>query len=143
MRRSRVYERLMTRVQAWRLDAAIANGADPDSSAALSLRANRLISRRTRRSMSRGIGRLLEQSRRPPHPFNESAPICWRQVALARPVLQELAMRLAGPAPVDARGVAKLQLLLTDGTSPLFSWPEVDGLEALLATALEALEPRP
>ena len=52
-------------------------------------------------------------------------------------------LRLAGPGPVDARGVAQLHLLLTDGTSPLFSHPHADELEATLEGALDALEPRP
>jgi hypothetical protein len=125
------------------LDTAIANGANPDSTAALSLRANRLISRPARRRVSRSIRRLLQLSRRPPHPIHETAPVCWRQVVRSRPLLEELAVRLASPGPVDARGVAQLRLLLTDGTSPLFGRPRAEELEAVLEAALDALEPRP
>jgi hypothetical protein len=139
----RARERLAMRLRAVELDTALANGADPDSSVALSLRANRLISRRTRRRVSRSIRSLLQQARRPPHPIHESAPISWRQVVRARPLLEELAARLAGSGPVDARGVAQLQLLLIEGNSPLFGRANAEGLEAALEAALDALEPLP
>ncbi len=142
-RRSRTRERLAMRMRAWELDTAIANGANPDSTAALSLRANRLIGRPARRRLSRSIRRLAQQSRLPPRPIHESAPICWRQVVRLRPLLEELAVRLAGPGPVDARGVAQLRLLLIDGSSPLFSHSRAEELEAVLEAALDALEPRP
>ena len=141
-RRSSRRERLATRLRAWQLDTAIANGANPDSTAVLSLRANRLISRPARRRVSRSIRRLLQQSRRPPRPIHEGAPVCWRQVFRTRPLLEELAARLAGSGPVDARGVAQVHLFLTDGTSPLFGHPRAEELEAVLQAALDALEPR-
>jgi hypothetical protein len=52
-------------------------------------------------------------------------------------------LRLAGPGALDARGVAQLHLLLTDGSSPLLRHPHVDDLEAALGAARDALEPRP
>jgi hypothetical protein len=140
-RQSRPRERLAARLRAWQLDTAIANGADPDSSAVLSLRANKLISRPMRRRISRSVRSLLQHSRRPPHPIHEGAAVCWREVVRARPLLAELAARLAGTVPVDARGVAQLQLLLTDGTSPLFDRSSACQLQAALAAVLETLEP--
>jgi hypothetical protein len=52
-------------------------------------------------------------------------------------------LRLAGPGPVDARGVAQLHLLLTDRTSPLLRHPHADDLEAALGAARDAVGPRP
>ena len=141
-RPSKARERLAMRLRAWQLDAAIAHGADPDSSAVLSLRANRLIGRPTRRRVSRSVRRLMQQSRRPPLPVHETVPICWREVVRARPLLEELAVRLAGSGPVDARGMAQLQLLLTDGTSSLFDRQHGDQLRAELEAVLAAIEPR-
>ena len=140
-RRSSTRERLVTRIRAVSLDTAIANGACPDSRAALSLRANRLISRRTRQRVARSIQRLLCESRRPPHRIHESVPICWHKVVSCRQLLEELANRLADPGPVDARGVAQLALLLTDGTSPLFGYSRADELRPALEAALDALAP--
>ena len=136
-------ERVAVRLRAWQLDVAIASGADPDSSAALSLRANTLIGSQARRRVSRSVRRLLQQSRRPPHSIHESVPVCWRQVIRARPLFEELVDRLEEPGPVDARGIAQLQLLLTDGTSPLFTRHGVNSLQAALEAALDALDPLP
>jgi hypothetical protein len=141
-RRSRARERLLTRLRSRRLDAAIADGACPDSTAALSLRANKLIGRGTRRQLARGIGRLLRDSRRPPHPVHERAPVCWGKVLRTRAFLEDIADRLLGPGPVDARGVALVRLLLSDGTSPLFSHQDARDLKPALEAALDALEPR-
>jgi hypothetical protein len=140
-RQNRTRERLTVRLRAWKLDTAIANGADPDSSALVSLRANTLISRPMRRRMSRSVRSLLQHSRRPPHPIHVGAAICWREVVRARPLLEELAARLAGTGPVDARGVAQLQLLLTDGTSPLFDRSSACRLQEALEAVLDTLEP--
>ncbi|HEY2201789.1 MAG TPA: hypothetical protein VGH56_07870 [Solirubrobacteraceae bacterium] len=140
-RRSSRRERLLTRIRATSLDTAIANGACPDSTAALSLRANRLIGRASRQRVARSIHRLLRDARCPPRRMHESVPICWRKVVRCRQLLEELADRLSGPGPVDAMGVAQLARLLTDGSSPLFGYPQHDDLRPALEAALEALEP--
>jgi hypothetical protein len=64
------------------------------------------------------------------------------QVEEARAELESLAARLAGPEPIDRRGVDLTRELLSDGAGPLF-WA---GSEADLRTqareALAALGPR-
>jgi hypothetical protein len=140
-RRTRTRDRVLAHLRAWRLDTALANGACPDSTATLSLRANELISCRTRRRMARSICRMLRRARRPHHPIHQGAPICWHKVMRARPLLEEIADALLGPGPVEAQGVAQVQLLLTDGASPVFSHPHADDLQAALEAALDALHP--
>jgi hypothetical protein len=140
-RRSRARELFVTWFRTWNLDMAIAGGACPDSAAALSLRANRLISRPTRLRLSRAIRRLTRDAQHPPRRIHESVPICWRKVARSTSTLAELADHLSSPYPVEARGVAQVQLLLRSGSSPLYSRPHADDLEEALETAIEALEP--
>lgn len=140
-RRSRGRELLVIRFRAWNLDTAIAGGACPDSAAALSLRANRLISPATRLRLSRAIRRLAREAEDPPRRIHESVPICWRKVARSASTLAELADYLSGPHPVEARGVAQVQLLLRSGSSPIYSRPHADDLEEALQAAIEALEP--
>ena len=55
-------------------------------------------------------------------------------------VMQVLADRLAAPGPVDVRGVAQAQLLLTDGTGPLYFPGATEELRARIANALSRLE---
>jgi len=61
----------------------------------------------------------------------------------ARTVLATLGRRLRAPEPVSPRGVALLESLLTDGTSPLYLPTERGALGSRLRAAAAALEPRP
>jgi hypothetical protein len=142
-RHSRAHEHLVARLRAWALDKALAHGACPDSTPALSLRAHRLIGQATRRELSQAIHRVLREARSPGHPGNPGIPICRRKVMQAKPALEELAERLVNSGPVDARGVARVQLLLKDGSSPLYDRPHADDLEPALSVAIDALEFRP
>lgn len=139
---SRVRERLLVHLRAAALDRAIANGACPDSTALLSLRAHKLIGRATRRRVARQIRRTVRRARRCPDPLHQGIPICRQKVLKARATLDELADRLFSPRPVDARGVAQLQLLLCDGGGPLYCNPHADDLEQVLLEAIDALEVR-
>jgi len=137
--RSSAHMRLMTRLRASRLDAALANGASPDSSAALSLHAHTLISATTRRELSCSIHRVLRKAERPHHPYDSTAPVCRHKILQATIALEELADYLQGPDPVAVRGVAQVRLLLRDGSSPLYNHPRADDLHRSLQTALDAL----
>jgi len=63
-------------------------------------------------------------------------------VLAAAEALETLAERLLDPAPVDARGVARAELLLRDGTGPLYFHGAKSRLAGVAAAALAALEPR-
>jgi hypothetical protein len=138
--RSRARERLCARLGARQLDVALANGASPDSSPALSLHAHALISATTRRDLSRAVRNLLRDAERPHHPGDPRVPICRRKVLQARDALEELADYLLADGPVDARGVAQVRLLLRDGSGPVFTRRGADDLRQPLRAAFEALE---
>ena len=121
----RVRDRLAARVFARRLDWALANGADSEQSAALALRARRLISLPRRRLMSTALWRLLNAGR-----VDDDGRI---QVA-------QLANALAEPGPIDPRGAARVWLLVTDGTGPLHSRGD---LRSYAASATRYLRPTP
>jgi hypothetical protein len=59
----------------------------------------------------------------------------------ARPELERLAERLADPDPVDRRGLALTEALLSDGAGPLFWAESPESLESRLREAFAALEP--
>lgn len=64
------------------------------------------------------------------------------QVEGAREELESLAARLAGPEPIDPRGVDLTRELLSDGAGPLF-WTDSDAdLRAQARQALAALGPK-
>jgi hypothetical protein len=131
--------RLGVRLHARQLDHALARGASPDSSVALSLRARALISARERKRLSRELRRLLEHARWPHPPLAPGLPICRRKILRSRGTLLQLAERLGDGEPVDARGVAQIQILLNDGGTPVFDRPASDDLEPALIAALDAL----
>jgi hypothetical protein len=62
------------------------------------------------------------------------------EVIAARTVLATLDLRLRAPEPVTAHGVALLEWLLIDGTSPLYHPAEPGALGSQLRAAAAALE---
>jgi hypothetical protein len=139
--RIRPHERLAARLRAWTLDTLLASGASPDANAALSLRARRLTSQPTRRQLARALHTTAREAARPAYRLGARIPICRRKVIDAQATLEELADHLLRPGPVDARGVAQVQLLLSDGSSPLYTGPQTDDLEQALQAAINALLP--
>ena len=119
VRRSGVCARLLARTRALALDRALVNGASPDSRATLSLRAQSLISPRHRVDLARRFRALLRAAGRPVHPFDPTLPVP-TQVLLVQELIDEVLELLESVEPIDARGVARLELLLRDGGGPLY-----------------------
>lgn len=133
--------RLEARLRAWTLDAALAKGACPDSSVVLSLRARKLISRRMRYQPSRRLRHVVRLAQRPARPPHWTVPVCRREVIRARAEVEALADRLISPDPVEATGVARVHMLVTEGSSPMYYQHRAAELERALLEAIEALEP--
>lgn len=140
-RRVRVRDRMRARVCAWRLDQALAAGARPDASVALSLRAGRLISLCTRRRLAGEIHRVLRDARRRPSLYDRNFAGWQQTIAPATALLGHLADHLAGPGPVDAAGVALVRVLLRDGSGPLYDPPDSRTLASVLQAAIARLDP--
>lgn len=131
--------RLVARLRAWTLDSRLADGACPDSSAGLSLRAEKLIDQRTRRQVASELQHLVRTAQRSRDPLDRGLQICRTEVLHAREELEEIAYHLLSSEPVDARGVARVRLLLRDGSSPVYRFRRRGELEQALQEALEAL----
>src|SRR6185295_5178707 len=112
--------RAQARIRGRPLDRALADGEDPASSRVLTRRAAWLTSPKNRRSLGRSIDRLLEPRRK----RLEASPAIQphrRELAAARLQLARVAALLEVDEPVYAQGVARVQLLLTDGGSALYA----------------------
>jgi hypothetical protein len=134
--------RLGARLAAGRLDRELANGASPDSTVPLSLRARILIRPAERHALSRSLERILEASPqlagRGPRTLT---PRFYRRVGAASGEIRELIARLRSPGPVSAEGMAKIRVLLSDSAGPLH---QANGdLVSAIHDALRALEPEP
>jgi hypothetical protein len=138
-RRVRLRDRLVARLRTYHLDRRLAAGVPPERSAALSLRAARLIhpsmgkalASRLQTIVAEADGRLLPRAR-----------IAARRRAVfeAAHELDALARRLAGAEPRAARGVAQARLLLVEGGGPLYSHRSGEDLTAVVRRARAALE---
>jgi hypothetical protein len=147
---------LLTRVRARlehsRLDAALAQGADPCKSHALAHRAAQLTSDRTREKMAAWIEDIVARAGRDPsgkvldvysRAFSAAVEPDRDEVAAAEMLLTQVEDFLGSNAPVYARGVALLEDLLRDGGGPVYrpSWPgELSHQLELIIAALEGRE---
>ncbi len=131
---------LSARWNAWDLDRQLAAGVDPRLSPALALRAKRITAARNRQRIADGLGRTL----RSPHTraaFTAAVRPDAREVLDARTVLASLKQRVRSDQPVAPQGMAILQILLSDCTSPLYQPNQAGELGSRLRTAAAALEP--
>jgi hypothetical protein len=130
--------RVSARLRVAALDRALAGGAVPESDVALTLHARRLISPTTRRQLAHALRGIVDSSRRAARP-----PARWpgAHVAQAGSDLLALAERLERPEAVDACGVARVRLLLSDGGGPLHRNRDAHGLVQATREAVAALEP--
>lgn len=136
-------ERLASHVRAAKLDRDLARGVSPDASAALALRAQALVRPSTRRSLARSLEQLVEEATRGriPRPSEARIPIRRDRIRDAADALQLLIDHLLTRAPVPARGVAQVHVLLTDGAGPVYYPGDTDDLRACVLDAVEQLEP--
>jgi hypothetical protein len=138
-RRAGLRDRLMARLRAGALDRELARGVAPESCGALTLRARTLIGPSARATLARQLRRVVSDARGG-HVWLSRVAVRRPEVLDAAEELDLLAARLAAPGPVDVRGVAQVQLLLTDGTGPLYFRGATDELRARVADALSRLE---
>ena len=128
-------------LHASRLDRELAAGASPDSSVALSLRAQTLIGSNARARLAGYVKRLLDEAGRPLVPLAPGVRISPRTLRASRPTLLELGQRLVSPEPIDARGIAYAGVLLTATDGPAYGSRAEDQFEPALRAAILALEP--
>jgi len=116
--------RLRLRVYVTRgaLDRQIATGRPCESTPALALRARQLADARTRRQIARSLRGIVNYADyRASHRVISASVVEPTAVRRARHPILGLAERLEGTAPVNPAGVARAQVLLTDGLSPLYN----------------------
>jgi hypothetical protein len=138
-RRAGLHDWLTARLRADSLDRELARGVAPESCGALTLRARRLIGPSARAALARQLRRVVNDARGG-HVWMSRVPVRRPEVLDAADELDVLADRLTAPGPVDVRGVAQVQLLLTDGTGPLYFRGATEELRARVANALKRLD---
>jgi hypothetical protein len=132
-------DRLMARLHAHALDLELARGIAPETCGALTLRARTLIGPSARTTLARQLRRVVSDARGS-HVWLARVSVRKGAVLEAADELDALADRLSEPGPVDVRGVAEIQLLLSDGCGPMYFRGATEELRARVAHALSRLE---
>jgi hypothetical protein len=135
----RLRDRIAARVRAFDLDRRLAEGVPPERSAALALRARRLVDPRYAERLARRLGEVVTEAvfgrtRR------ASIPVRLDAVAAVSADIDDLARRLVAPGAVAVPGIAQVALLLSDGAGPLYSSRSGEDLGAAVRRARAALE---
>jgi hypothetical protein len=89
--------------------------------------------------LARSLSRVAAAADAPTSP-RLAVPVCRPAVHRARADLQAVVERL-GDGPVDVRGVARIRVLVADGTGPLYQESTPDRLREELRAALATLDP--
>ncbi|MHB8233914.1 MAG: hypothetical protein ACYDHT_04600 [Solirubrobacteraceae bacterium] len=132
---------MRARLRTGTLDRRLAAGTPPWQAPVLAARALQLTSDRRRHSLARSLDRLAELSKRPaPRAVSAVVPVCRDQVRESLPEIRRLAERLRDGAPIDARGVARLVALMSDGSGPFFVASQPASLSSALTHALRDLD---
>jgi hypothetical protein len=114
--------RLRVQLHRGRLDQQVAEGFGPDPVEDRALRARQLTAMRARRRLARSLRARVRDAERPVGlQMSAAVPLCRRAVLPWRESLLGLAERLERPDPVNPTGVARVLVLLTDGTGPLYN----------------------
>jgi hypothetical protein len=127
----------------WRrpaLTRALADGADPDASEELTHVARELVGMRMRQRLASGVDRMLRRATEPGSAWRSPVPLNRREIEDAYEELSELADRLRAAQPVPAHAVARVVLLLTEATSPLYDRFTTRSAWDLVHTARMALD---
>jgi hypothetical protein len=102
------------------LDEQLAAGAQPPAGTLLRERAEQLASRRERAKLARGLERALREARRAKPMYGVRLPLRRREIRNCDEDIIALIRRLEDASPIDVQGAAMVELLLSDGSSPLY-----------------------
>ena len=135
------WDRLRVRLSAHRLDEALAHGVSPETTVALTLRAQALMTMAMRRQVATGASRVLTMASREPRTGRPPVPVCRERVRCCSAEFGALIDALLAASPVGARGVAMARVLLCDASGPVYHRACTDDLGARLRSAVVALRP--
>jgi hypothetical protein len=131
--------RLVSALRASELDRRLAAGANPDSSALLSLRARQLEKPANRRRLALGLRRRLSASLGAPHPTDRRVPLARAEIRQSAELIEELAALLEAPQPADPQGIAQASVLIGEGNSPLYRQSQRGVLAPALRRVIDSL----
>lgn len=112
--------RLRARLFAGRLDREVEAGIVPLAGSSLAVHTARLTSVDEREALARTLRQALVDPQLDRPGFSPRVPVHPERLAGCRRVIDDITLLLHAPRPVRARGMARLRMLLSDGTGPLY-----------------------
>ncbi|WP_102141234.1 hypothetical protein [Mycobacterium hubeiense] len=129
--------RAIARLVPWRYDRQLVAGVTPEPGSPLAVHVARLTSDTERRQLVEALRQAQREAENGPVMFTSRIPVDDAAVAEAAAAIDEVCVRLSAPRPVRAHGVARLRLLLSNGTGPLYQDGRGDLTAALRAVLAE------
>lgn len=112
--------RLTARVFAWRYDQQLLDGVTIEPGSPLAMHVARLTSDRHRHELAKTLDLAVQRAEADPVFYSSRIPTHLGAVMSAVDQIEEIRLRLEGPRPVRAHGVARLRMLLADGIGPFY-----------------------
>ncbi len=141
LRQNRRWHRGLARLLASSLDQRLAAGRPPEAGLLLASRAEALTAPEHRRALARLWEQRIEEAGRRSGAGPRAGALCFDRIARAEPAIREVVALLSGALPSPARGVAMVNVLLTDGAGPLYNPHSDEDLSAALRRAAAQLDP--
>lgn len=130
--------RIVARLRADKFDKMLAVGVPARQGSALAVHAERLTTSQEREAIARSLRREFESARRATAVASSCIPVQRADVLAAEDLIEALTLRLHSPQPVQARGMARLRKILSDGAGPMYRGGRGD-LAGRLGAALAEL----
>ena len=131
--------RLRAFAHRFELTQRLAEGADPHASPELALRARQLGTPRELRRSILGLERVLHEAAEPSRVLTARVPVQRTAIVAARPFLLSLLDTLRDVEQPRPAGLARVELLLTDGAGPIYAPSDRGTLASRAFRAREAL----
>jgi hypothetical protein len=132
-------DRVLAHLRAHSLNDELARGLPPEDRWLRAVQASRLMSGRAR--LAEDWEALLAQAESGSPTRGNAVPIRRRALGDAADAIDELVAGLRACGPVDVRGLAIADRLLTDGSGPVFRSRSPEHLSAAVAAATRLLRP--
>ncbi len=140
-RANRRWARMVVSLLGSTLDAQLARGRPPESNRFLAARAQILVSPAGRRDLAQHWANLLERAGETPPPRSPRVSLNGPAIARSEGKIREMLALLARPLPISARGAAAANMLLSDGTGPLYRHHCPSDLGRSLTEVMARLDP--
>ena len=130
--------RLKARLRAHQLDRQLAVGVPAPAGSALAVHQARLTSVAEREAVARTLRRAVTEVHAGGGPMSSRVGLHTTNIAAAEDLIDAITLRLHSPRPVNARGMARLRAVLSDGCGPMYRYGRGD-LGGRLGAALAEL----